>query len=323
MNNILLSIIVPVYNVQDYIERCLKSIIDSDLQRSQYEVIVVNDGTKDSSMLIVNDYAKKYEHIKVFEQVNQGLSSARNTGMAHAVGKYIWFVDSDDYIDSNVANILQKAIESNTDVLRFNSIWVYRDRSEQRLLPNFIGQSISGFEYLRKFGTSAVWTFLYKREFLLNNDIKFIVHRLHEDDPFNYEVCLKAKDIMYVPDCVYYYDKSRETSITNTMTAARILSYINNVIHISSLIQQKGFNRNQKSIAYCRNLDYLNELFSFHKSMSSDTKTLLYDNLKNNRFTIFNIYLSSRRLANLIKGLLFLFSPKILIKSLDCYRSLK
>ena len=87
MNNILLSIIVPVYNVQDYIERCLKSIIDSDLQKSQYELIVVNDGTKDSSMLVVNDYAKRYEQIKVFEQVNKGLSSARNTGMAHAVGK--------------------------------------------------------------------------------------------------------------------------------------------------------------------------------------------------------------------------------------------
>ena len=100
MKNIQLSIIVPVYNVQDYIERCLTSIINSDLERIQYEIIVVNDGTKDGSMLVVNDYLKKYEHIKVFEQENQGLSSARNTGMAHAVGKYIWFVDSDDYIDS-------------------------------------------------------------------------------------------------------------------------------------------------------------------------------------------------------------------------------
>ena len=216
-----------------------------------------------------------------------------------------------------------KAIESNTDVIRFNSIWVYRDRSEQRLLPDFTDQSISGFEYLRKFGTSAVWTFLYKREFLLNNDIKFIVHRLHEDDPFNFEVCLKAKKIMYVPDCVYYYDKSRETSITNTMTTARILSYINNVIHISSLIQQMGFKRNQKSIAYSRNLDYLHELFSFHKRMSPDIRKQLYYNLKNNRFSIFNIYLSSKSFANNVKGLLFVLSPKMLIKSIELYRNLR
>ena len=117
---IILSIIIPVYNVEKYVWKTLESIFESTLLKSELEVIVVNDGTKDNSMSIVNEFAVKFDNLKIINQENQGLSVARNTGLKAARGKYVWFVDSDDWVEYDSLPFLLNHLQySDRDVLMF------------------------------------------------------------------------------------------------------------------------------------------------------------------------------------------------------------
>lgn len=100
-----LSIIIPVYNVERYLRQCLESCLSQDVPKSQYEVIIVNDGSPDNSQAIIDEYSSKYDNVRVLKKKNGGLSSARNAGLNIASGDYIWFVDSDDWV-ADVVSIL-------------------------------------------------------------------------------------------------------------------------------------------------------------------------------------------------------------------------
>jgi len=108
-NNVIISIVVPVYNVEEYLEICLKSIIDN--YQDGIEIILVDDGSQDNSSLICDKYSNDYEYIKVKHKKNGGLSSARNVGINESTGKYIWFVDSDDYIKQGSIEKIKKMAE--------------------------------------------------------------------------------------------------------------------------------------------------------------------------------------------------------------------
>ena len=124
----LLSIIIPVYNSEKYVRHTLESIYGQPFDQTLVEVIVVNDGTPDNSMQIVNEFAAKSATLKVIEQENRGLSAARNAGLGLAQGKYIWFVDSDDWIeDGFLQKVLPLLKERNDDVFLFRT----REYSEQ------------------------------------------------------------------------------------------------------------------------------------------------------------------------------------------------
>ncbi len=118
MKKPILSIIIPVYNVQDYLEDCLKSIISSDL--SQVEVLVINDGSTDSSLKIIKKYSEKYSHIICYDKENSGVSATRNFGLKKSRGKWIWFIDSDDLIKTNILErLVQFLINTDLDVFLF------------------------------------------------------------------------------------------------------------------------------------------------------------------------------------------------------------
>ena len=120
MSKIDLSIIVPVYNVEAYIAECLNSLVNQNYQ--DYEIIVVDDGSPDGSMIIADDIAKKSDKIKIMHKENGGLSSARNFGLEHASGQYIWFVDSDDRIETDcLAQLVERMKKYDLDILSFNA----------------------------------------------------------------------------------------------------------------------------------------------------------------------------------------------------------
>ena len=130
-----LSIIVPVYNVEQYLPKCVDSLIDQDLSPEEYEIILVDDGSLDCCGRICDDYAERYANVKVFHRANGGLSAARNSGIEVAQGKYVQFVDSDDYLEPDVLRTLvQKMEDDRLDVLRFN----YRNVNEngEEIFPN-------------------------------------------------------------------------------------------------------------------------------------------------------------------------------------------
>lgn len=116
-----LSIIVPVYNVAELIKKCVDSLLCQDIPSEEYEILLINDGSTDNSLQIIENLARKHSNIKVYSKPNGGQSSARNWGLRHALGKYIWFVDSDDFIETNVlGKVLGKVEKDSLDVLCFS-----------------------------------------------------------------------------------------------------------------------------------------------------------------------------------------------------------
>ena len=164
------SIIIPVYNVEKYIGKCLDSVMNQTYH--DYEVIVVNDGTKDSSMNIVNNY-----DVKVINQKNQGLSAARNTGVKEAKGEYILFLDSDDSIEKDLLKELNKSLKNNPDLVRFQVQEEFEDSTEKKEYPEKAFTNKTGVEAFSlicnyHFVENA-WCYLYKTEYFKKNHFSF------------------------------------------------------------------------------------------------------------------------------------------------------
>lgn len=169
-SKIILSIIIPVYKVEKYIRKCLDSIFKQEYSYGKVEVIVVNDGTPDNSMEIVKEFAVKY-NIEVIEQSNQGLSMARNNGLLKATGRYVWFVDSDDWLQKDSIHTVLECIDKhNVDMISTRLIRVKEDDGSCQLdvRNRYIDgkKYIVGKDYLFDEGIYApVQQFIYKRDF--------------------------------------------------------------------------------------------------------------------------------------------------------------
>lgn len=221
-----LSIIVPVYNVEDYIRPCLESIFRQDLDERIFEVIIVNDGTEDRSMEKIQDIIEEHKNITVINQENQGLSVARNNGIAAAIGDYILMPDSDDFlIENSLRPLLEIAIESQADVVVADFYKMTNDEinSTKVNLPNFANIKIQEktgeqmfFEHLYT-GQYTVWRTLYKKEFLHLHQLKFIPGIYVQDKPFTHEVYLKAQKCIVTPWPFYIY-RCHPKSVSYTMT---------------------------------------------------------------------------------------------------------
>jgi glycosyltransferase involved in cell wall biosynthesis len=208
------SVIVPIYNVEQYIERCLESLAAQTF--SDYEVIMVNDGTKDKSGEIAKSYVYKFVNFVYLEKENGGLGSARNFGILHAKGKYIAFVDSDDWVNKDYINKLYTACKTyDSDISMCSALRVWDDGKKKRFNVGFNQNELLTDKYKVMIKSSNVaWNKMYRIE--LFNDIKF------PEDKMTYEdyACIprlfnKSKRISFIYDDLYYYFW-RQTSITNS-----------------------------------------------------------------------------------------------------------
>ena len=124
----ILSIVVPAYNVERELKKCIESCLKQDIPQESYEIIIVNDGATDNTLQVATDIAAKHKSVSVINQKNMGLSGARNTGLKYANGKYVWFIDSDDYIKPNVlGNMIRQADDNDLDCLFFRLQRVFDD----------------------------------------------------------------------------------------------------------------------------------------------------------------------------------------------------
>ena len=223
-----LSIIVPVYNVANYLSKCLDSLLAQDLPQDEYEIIVVNDGSTDNSNEIAQQYAEKYANIILINQENQGLSSARNTGIANARGEYVQFVDSDDYLQENIiGELFKQIVKDNLDVLRFKyqNVRINTEGKYEIFQPykqsNFLFDDYSisptnGVDFLNnRFGTACYAVmFLIKRELLVDCIFKSGIY--FEDTEWTPRMLMKAKRVASTDTIVYNY-LMREGSITKAV----------------------------------------------------------------------------------------------------------
>lgn len=207
------SIIVPVYNVEKYLPKCLDSLVNQTLK--DIEIIVINDGSPDHSQDIIDKYAKKYsKKIRAFKKDNGGLSDARNYGLKRAKGEFILFVDSDDYIDENACEKLyNKAISDNYDIVLFKYYIVY---PKSKKLMNVLNEykdknNISKKEYL--LSTPSACNKLFKTKFLIDNKFSFPIGIIYEDYASISTLILYNPKIAFVNKALYYYMQS-DISIT-------------------------------------------------------------------------------------------------------------
>lgn len=223
----LLSIIVPGQNVESYIGKCLDSLLNQDISSSDYEIIVVNDGSTDRTKEIAEGYVSSHSNVILINQQNKGLSGARNSGVNVARGLYVMYIDSDDYIEKNVlGGLLAQAERDNLDVLRYNYRNVDEDynvivpKRNNKLYVDYSGDVTDGFSFLtHRLGYACyAWQFLIKAEIAKNVLFKEGIY--FEDTEWAPRMLNEAKRVASTDLVVYNYLK-RTNSITNAVDEAK------------------------------------------------------------------------------------------------------
>jgi len=223
-----ISIIVPVYNVELYLEKCIESIINQTY--TNIEIILVDDGATDSSGNICDLYSKKDSRIKVIHKRNGGLSDARNVGIEKAVGQYLMFVDSDDYIDKTMCEKLYNALKKQkTDMAMCDIVSVDINGNKVQHMNGkspIIGNELNIDEIFNKFSDRDYWYFvvawnkLYHKK--LFEKVRYPFGKIHEDEFVFHHLLDICKTVAIVPECLYHYVQ-RENSIVNSKKTIKSL----------------------------------------------------------------------------------------------------
>lgn len=231
----LISVIVPVYNVAPYLRQCVDSILSQSY--TNLEVLLIDDGSTDESGAICDEYAQQDSRVKVIHKSNDGLSSARNVGLSLASGEWISFVDSDDWLDTN---IYQKCIDElerypDLDLVRFFINYAYPDKDANSYRLELwkeaqdslvIDKSIC-FKYPGRV-LAVVWSSIYRASVLKSLGITFIEGLIHEDEYFTAEFYARVKSLKgrYIPYYGYYYRQNREGAITHNKDRIRSFEHL-------------------------------------------------------------------------------------------------
>lgn len=213
-----LSVIVPIYNVEKYLPRCLDSLLRQGMSTGEWEIICVNDGSPDNCGYILADYERKYPDIfKVITQKNQGLGGARNTGTAQAQGEYVTYLDSDDYlINGSYSYLLEHFCQDKPDVLCYDWHHIYTNGKilyDQHAMPDGeVSFDGDGVEAYNRYPLPYVWSKFYKRSFLEQYHIKSQIVTC-QDELFNFDVFRHHPHTRIVSSNVCRYEKCNSNSI--------------------------------------------------------------------------------------------------------------
>ena len=296
------SIVIPVYNVEKYIKRCLDSVFNQSFK--DFEVIVVNDGTKDNSMDIVENY-----DVKIITQKNQGLSVARNTGVKKAKGEYIIFLDSDDYIEKDLLKNINKSLDNNPDLVRFQIQEVFEDSDTVNVYNEEVFSGYNGVEAFEKICSyhyvENAWAYAIRRDYYNHNKFQFAPGTIHEDFGLIPLIIIKA-DIVNSISYVGYNYVQRSGSIMSQKdyekTKKKVNDFYNHYLYLTKEIDKtnldskmfKSFISNSLILKICelKGKDYKN----FKNKLKKDK---VFDNLLTNTIT------------RKIKKSLFTISPKL------------
>ena len=242
-----ISIIVPIYRVEQYLRKCVDSLLNQDIPSSEYEIILVDDGSPDTCPQICDEYVAAHENIRVVHRENGGLSAARNSGIEVAQGEYIMFVDSDDYIEPNVLKGLQLQVErDNLDVLRYRLQYV---NPQYEVYNPYKSDSFKGNDYSEvptdgvsflnsRMNTQCyAWQFILKRE-LLDGCI-FTPGIYFEDTDWTPRMLRKANRVASTDTVVYSY-LVREGSITNAVSRSKQQKVLDDKMHLIATLQQQA-----------------------------------------------------------------------------------
>lgn len=307
------SIIIPIYNVAQYIERCLSSVIHQTYQN--LEIILVNDCTPDNSLEIAKriiETSSIKREFKIYDhEINRGLSAARNTGFKEMTGSYVYFLDSDDELPLNgIEDLVQLAIKYTPDFVigkmnvigNFPSIpFIYNEIEVVKSNKDIL------LQYLNHFWYSMACNKLVKREFLLNNKLLFSEGLLHEDELWSFELALYSNSMVVFPEYTYNY-YIREGSITKQIKKKNIddLVFIYKSM-FDLMINYKLFN-NSSMICFLLNFKFSILLRAFDRKDWNN----IYENLQDREFELFQVLKYVPNFKIKIKRILLAFPPSFI-----------
>lgn len=302
------SIIIPVYNVEKYIDSCLKSVMNQTYE--DYEVIVVNDGTKDNSM----DIVKKYD-VKVIEQKNQGLSAARNTGVKHAKGDYLIFLDSDDSWNKDLLKELSKSIKNNPDVVRFQIQETYENSDDVKPFNEQSFEDKNGVEAFNMISSyhfiENAWCYAIRRDYYKKNKFSFKVGTIHEDYGLTPLIIIKAEKVNSIEYIGYNY-LQRQGSIMSSTAYEKIQKRVGDMYeHYLFLINEIDKTKLDSKVfkSYAANNILLKLLELNKEDYKKYSKRAKKDKIVNN--------LLADTLARKIKKLIVRISPRLYYEKLS------
>ena len=309
MNEITFSIIVPVYLVEEYIHRCVESLIQQTY--NSIEILLIDDGSPDSCPRICDEYAKADPRIKVIHKTNGGLSDARNTGISQAKGKYLIFVDSDDYIDIDSCERIKKYADMNVDIIICDA------KTEGGICNldhiNYYNQT-TGLDWLKRSALEkkdpmAACLNVYKTSFLIDNSIKFKKGILHEDEQFTPRAFIAANKVIYSGEYFYHY-VIRDNSITTKKDKRKNLADLyDTCVELSSIYCKIVDNKASKILRDGLVLRYL-YLFAVCNAYNYGNEYIHKKFVINNSFKI----------KTIIREILFVISPKLYCKIINRLR---
>ena len=217
--DVLLTVVIPVYNVEKYLKRCIESILIQEWKN--YDILLVDDGSTDSSPQICDDYAKVYDFISVIHKKNGGLSEARNTGISHAKGDYVYFPDSDDWLEPQTFKELADVLESQEfDIVSFNREFV-KGEEDTIVSDPLVTQVYEGKDaFVQMLKHSYITGFandkIYKKSLFIDNNISFPKGKYYEDLGTNYKLFLSAENVFATNQKYYHYLIDNPDSITQS-----------------------------------------------------------------------------------------------------------
>lgn len=301
--SIKLSIIIPVYNVERYIKKCLYSCLAQDISPDLYEIIVVNDGSPDNSIDIIRPIAAEYSNVRVYTQENKGLSEARNFGFKESKGEYVWFVDSDDWINENCLGEIFNSLVQKIDILQIQYQLTYDDESCVIPAPLCSIKGIkSGKEVMLSGGLPVPAQFcIYRSAFLKDNNLHFVKGILHEDSEFKPRAVYLAERIASLDGIVCYnYYQRTSGNITSlfSLKRAQDIIFINKSLYDFAKDKELRF-RIQFYRYISENMNSL--LFGIHSLPLCDRDTVIHSLKRNKLF--FKCMCKSLNLKYFIEGL--------------------
>ena len=303
------SVIVPVYNVEKYLEKCLDSLVNQTLK--DIEIIIVNDGSPDNSQEIIDKYVKKYSNIKAYQKENGGLSDARNYGIKLATGDYIAFLDSDDYVRTDMyKKMYEKAVGGNFDMVVCDINYIFENSDEVQRAYSNLKTDTTDIKKVMLNIYPAAWNKIFKRK-LFQTGIEFKKGVWFEDVEFIYRMLPHVKTIGVIHESFNQY-LQREGSITKSIDK-RIYHYIDNWNGIVKYYQENNFYDkyyNELEYSYVRYLyaTFIKQASKYDYEEYQKAVDKAIENVKNN----FPKYRKNKYFYQSIKGIyLILFNRKI------------
>ena len=298
-----LSIIIPAYNVEKYLSKCLKSCVGYDME---YEIIIVNDGSTDGTLSIAEEYEKEYKNIRLLSQENQGLSLARNNGLDIARGEYVWFIDSDDWIvEGCLYGIIGCLTSTKPDILQIQYQLAYEDGTTEDVPPYLIGTTQTGPETILKGGLPAPAQFsIYRRMFLLEKNLRFFPAIYHEDSEFKPRATYFAESIISYDKVVYNYLQRNSGSITSSFKIKHAADTITVNTHLSDFVRESVSDSNLNYCFYRCIAKNFNTVFNGMRQLDKDSYNEVVKLLQANKHLL-KLMLKSKRIKYVIEGIFF------------------